>query len=547
MRRIAGGVLVAAALVLALTVPTFAKSVSVQLLAVNDFHGALLPRAGTMGEILGKPAGGVEYLATHLKRAAKDNPNSLVVDSGDVIGGSPLISSLFHDKPALEAFNAMGVKFAAVGNHEFDRGRPALMDSSKLANFSYLSANILDGQTHLNLFPPYKIENIAGVKVGFIGETLRSTPIHASVGTTDNLSFKDEAATANSYAAELKKQGVNTIVLLIHEGGFQYYKAQPNDCKGLRGPITHIVDDLSDDIDVVLSAHTHAYYNCTRNSKLVTSASSFGRMFTRVALDIDSKTGRVTSKKATNEVVTRDVVKDPTLKDLVSRYAKAAAPIADEVVGSIRGDLTRKASSAGESALGDVLADAYLDATKKSGAQIAFLNPTGIRAELIYDQRFFNRTLGELHYADLFDVQPFSNRLITLTLTGKQLLHLLGQQWQTGQVRMLALSHGFSYRYAKKAPWGQHLHSDSVTLNGVKVKDSAEYRVTVPDFLAAGGSGMSTLKEGTERTPGPTDIEAVTQYFRNNSPVTPPELNRVRRSDGRNPSEEQDEDVLGEH
>src|SRR5216684_4218162 len=354
-----------------------AGTVAVQLLAINDFHGNLEPPDGASGRIGGVPAGGAEYLATHLKNDAAANPNSIIVAAGDVIGASPLVSALFSDEPTIQAMNAMNLAVSSVGNHEFDKGPAALLRLQQLAQFRYLAANVVRTGTtpRETLFPATDVRTIGGVKVAFIGETLTGTPRIVSPAGVRGLTFLDEASVANQAAAQLRSQGVNAIVLLIHEGGEQADAADVNGCDGFHGGIVPVIDKLSADIKVVVSGHTHQFYSCVIGGHYVTSASSYGRMITHVNLTIDPRTDSIVGVTTRNEVVTRGMAKDPAQTAIIATYRERSAPIANRVVGTVTGDLTRTLNPAGESRLGDVIADAQLAATRppdKGSAVVGF-------------------------------------------------------------------------------------------------------------------------------------------------------------------------------
>jgi 5'-nucleotidase len=530
-------------------------AVTVQLLAINDFHGNLEPPSGSNGLIGRTPAGGAEYLATHLRNHIARNPNSIVVAAGDLIGASPLVSALFHDEPTIESLNAMNLAVASVGNHEFDRGQDELRrmqkggchpsdgcqdgDGFAGARFQYLSANVVEqsGQKSSPFFPATAVRTIGGVKIGFIGETLRNTPRIVTPAAVRGLTFLDEAATANAYAAELKQQGVGAIVLLIHEGGEQSDNLDPNGCNGFGGPIARIAEKLSPDIKVVISGHSHQFYNCTIAGHSVTSASSFGRMITRVDVTIDRADGTITSVSATNDIAGRDVAKEPGQTQIIARYAAAAAPIATRVVGSVTRDIRRALNRAGESALGDVIADAQLAATSpadKGGAVVAFTNSGGIRADLVADNRAGTEQPGQITYSELFTVQPFGNVMTVQTLTGSMMKRLLEQQFgglTAGTARILQVSNGFTYSYRLTAPAGQHVAPDSIKLGGRVIGPNDLVRVAASYYLASGGDGFTVFREGTDQLGGDIDVDALMMYFQTRSPVGPAPQNRIIRLD----------------
>ena len=293
---------------------------------------------------------------------------------------------------------------------------------------------------------------------------------------------------------------------------------------------------FNDEIDVVVSGHTHQAYNCTIDGKLVTSAGSFGRVITDIDLTIESTTGEVTAKTATNRIVTRDVPRDSAQTALIDKYQRIAAPLANRVIGSITADITRAQNAAGESALGDVIADAQLADTRpanKGNAVVAFMNPGGIRADLIFNQISGGEKPGQVTYGESFAVQPFGNTLMTMTLTGAQIDTLLEQQWSgvgnTAAPKVLQVSNGFTYTWDASRPIGDRVDPATIRIGGTAISTSSSYRVTVNSFLADGGDGFAVLRDGTNRLGGAVDTDALEAYFRANSPVAPGPRNRITR------------------
>ncbi|MEV0152545.1 bifunctional metallophosphatase/5'-nucleotidase [Micromonospora sp. NPDC050686] len=537
------------------------KPVDVKLLAINDLHGNLEPPSGSSGTIAGQNAGGVEYLATQLAKlrgdSKKKQEHTITVAAGDLIGASPLLSAAFHDEPTIEALNLAGLDFASVGNHEFDEGASELLriqnggchpvdgcaDGTpyKGAEFQYLSANAFKTATGKPLLPPYAVKKVDGVKVGFIGMTLEGTPEIVSQQGVAGLTFADEADTANRYARILQAQGVQSIVVLLHEGGVQTTGSDINGCAGFSGPIVDIVNRMDPAIDAVVSGHTHQAYNCEVNGKLVTSASSFGRLVTDIDLSIDRQTGDVRTAKANNVVVTRDVAKDPAQTTLINHYKTALGPVATKVVGQTSAAITKTPEvligsapcdykvikgSCGESALGNVIADAQLAATDdEQGAVAAFMNPGGVRADL---------DAGPVTYEEAFTVQPFANNLVTLDLTGAQLYCMLEQQFVAGPVllpsstvRYVVDLNGTTGTTADPCS-GTRIVRGSLTIGGTAVTADATYRITVNNFLAGGGDGFSVLTGGKNMVTGPIDLDAFVAYLTEKSPVSAPALDRIR-------------------
>ncbi len=404
--------------------------------------------------------------------------------------------------------------------------------------FGYLAANVVDEGTRNPLLPPYELVNTRGGKVAFIGETLESTPLIVTPSGVAGLDFLDEADTANALVPELKRQGAETIVLLLHQGGFQSAPfsrgfQDVNACENFTGPeLVDIVSRLDPEIDVVVSAHTHAPYICTIAGRLVTSAASFGRLITSIDIGLDRRTGEMVSARAQNHVVTQTVQPDAAATALLARYKTFADPIANRVVGSISGSLIAGRdggdNAAGESTMGDVIADAQLEATKPSdfGASVvAFMNPGGIRGSLRY-----TRTDGQpqpVTYGELFTVQPFSNTLVVKTCTGAQIDALLEQQFAVN--RILQISNSLRYSYSAGAAVGSKVDPTTIKIDGTTVNPASSYRVTMNSFLADGGDGFSVFTQCTNQLGGEVDLDALVRYFGAHSPIAPPPLNRITR------------------
>ena len=562
-----------------------AKTVDVQLLALNDFHGHL--EAGTPGRIspTGLPvttdppfddrvaAGGAEYLATYIRELEKQNRNSLVVSAGDLIGASPLLSALFHDEPTIEAMNEIGLDLNAVGNHEFDEGATELermqsggchpTDTERTckgpsggfsgANFGFLAANVVDARGR-TLFSPYAIKRFDGVKVGFIGMTLEGTPDIVSPAGIEGLSFLDEADTANRYARELQRRhDVEAIVVLLHEGGFQAGVGSPDDCAGgLSGPVVDIVNRTDKAVDLFVTGHTHSAYNCQvrnkqRRWRTVTSASSFGRVLSRIELEIERRSGHVIDVGAENQIVRQVgldgtvIAKQGDITALIEHYTTLAAPLRDEVIGRITADISKAPDDSGENAAGNLIADAQLAASSSpttGQAVAAFMNPGGVRDPGFVFAASGAEGDGNVTYGEAFTVQPFGNNLVTLTYTGQQLLDVLEQQW-CGQSRATVLlpSASVSYTYsasAAAAALNQPCASaanpvSSLTIGGTAVDPARSYRIAVNSFLADGGDRFSELRNGTDRLGGAVDTEALQEYLRPtlDAPIAPPALDRI--------------------
>ncbi|GAA4860440.1 bifunctional metallophosphatase/5'-nucleotidase [Kitasatospora terrestris] len=550
------------------------KTEDLQLLAINDLHGNLEPPAGSSGTVkeidatgatVSTPAGGVEYLATALRQARQGHPNTVTVAAGDLVGASPLVSALFHDEPTVEAMNKLGLDVTSVGNHEFDEGKTELLRLQnggchptdgcyvkgrkfKGADFEYLAANVTNEKTGKPILDPYWIKNVHGVKVGFIGATLEGTPNIVTAEGVKGLKFGDEVETINKYAAELKRRGVNSIVALIHEGGLPASQVYNYDCgaagAGISGPIVDIAKNLDPAIGAIVTGHTHNAYSCAIPDpngvpRSVTSAASFGRLFTEINLKLDKRTGAIVrpSVTAANHIVRRTVDKAPDMTDLIAYYSKLAAPIAGRAVGFIAGDINGRGSGDLEKPLGDVIADAQLAGlapAEKGGAQVAFMNPGGIRSDLVF-KASGSEGDGVVTYGEAFTVQPFTNMMQVKTLTGAQLIQLLQQQvsgLNEAAPKILQSSKGLTYTLDMNKTGAARVLVDSVKLNGAAIDPTAGYRVAANEFLAGGGDGFPAFAAGTDKLVGASDLDLFTAYLTANStaaaPLAAPAQDRIK-------------------
>lgn len=542
----------------------------VQLLSFNDLHGNLEPPAGSSGRVTEvQPdgttktvdAGGAEYLATHLREARKGNRYSVTAAGGDMVGASPLLSGLFHDEPTIEALNQLDLDVTSVGNHEFDEGAKELARLQKGgchptegcytdkrfkgADFPYLAANVLDEKTREPILKPYWVWKKNGVKVGFIGVTLEGTPNIVSAEGVKGLSFKDEVETINKYAKELQRQGVKSIVALIHEGGFPASTSYNYDCDapgagdGVSGPIVDIAKNITPQVDALVTGHTHNAYVCTipdpaGKPRMVTSAASFGRLYTDTTLTYDRRTGDIarTSVKSANHVVTRDVPKAPDMTRLIDKWGTLAAPIGNRAVGHISADVSRDGT---ESPLGDLIADAQLAYGRSQDPEtdLALMNPGGIRAPLTYAASGAEGD-GVVTYAEGFTVQPFANTVNLKDYTGAQLVQVLKEQVSgpnEAAPKILQISSGLTYTLDLTKTGADRVVADSIRLNGAPLDPSATYRVASNSFLAGGGDGFPTLNQGANELVGADDLAALEQYLTANSsatdPIEPPAADRI--------------------
>ncbi|GAA3530833.1 bifunctional metallophosphatase/5'-nucleotidase [Nonomuraea rosea] len=575
---------VASGAVLLATLPADAskapKTVPVRLLALNDFHGNLEPPTGSSGRMVDEngntvDAGGAAYVATHMKALA--DKNTIAVAQGDLIGATPLISAAYHDEPSVEFLGKLGLKVAAVGNHEFDEGYAELRrimkggchpvdgcspaGTWKGAQFDYVGANVLfknrDEKTDalaalgqqpqvkqllsdwgVPALPPVSIKWMNGVPIGFIGLVTQTTPsIVTSEGIKD-LKFVDEVKAANVASKLLKLVGVKAQVVLVHEGDQVTAGQSPDACSAIPGAGNRIATQVDAEVDLILSGHSHQAYMCkvkdpAGNDRVYSQGGSFGRVITQVDLNVNVKSRDIdrASVVADNHVVTRTVAADPEISAFVQTWKDRVAPVANKAVGTISADITNVAAPSGESALGNFIADSQLAATKTGGnAQIALMNPGGVRASLSYATSPVNEGDGVVTYGEAFTVQPFNNLMQAVTLTGAQLKTVLEQQFTGGPnnqafTKILQPSANFTYTYNRTAAWGSKV--SDMKIDGVAVTDTQSIRVAANNFLVGGGDAFLAFRDGTDLWSGPLDIDAFVEHLGKNNPIAPPATNRI--------------------
>jgi 5'-nucleotidase len=556
--------------------------VKLDVLAINDFHGQLevVPPTSSSGRINSTPAGGGAFLASLLNQERKKSraagAKTVTVAAGDLIGATPLLSGAFHDEPTIEAMNKMGLDIASVGNHEFDEGwrelkrmqnGGCLADGTNGANgqnscpgdktfegakFKYLGANVRwkDPKRKRSVFPATKIVKVQDQKVAFIGMTLEDTDTIVSQAGIAEIDFADEVTTANALVPKLRKRGVKSIIVLLHEGVTPTDATAYNDCTVATGAALDIAKNLSPKIDAVVSGHTHQPYNCVVKDpagqpRLLTSASSLGRIVTKLHFLIDPETRDIVRPAAFahNIIVgnSEGQAQSKKINTLISQYTALVKPIADQVIGHLDGvtSITRTAdANGGDSALGNLIADAQkADATIVRNGQkpvIAFMNPGGIRADLVENAN------GDVTYGAAFAVQPFNNIMASMDLTGAQIKALLNEQWngvnEGGQRKILQVS-GLDYTWdlseavaagANALVGDVMVDADGVSATPmVPLVDGTTYRVAASTFLADGGDNFATFKAGTNKLVGGLDIDALRLYLGANDPTAPTATDRI--------------------
>lgn len=479
------------------------RYIQVQLLGMNDFHGQL----NVTRKVGGKEVGRADYLAAYLKQQEKENKNTLIVHAGDMVGASAPVSALLQDEPTIEFLNEMGVDVGTLGNHEFDEG---VAEMKRLiyggthpktgyfegAEFPYVVANVIDKQTRKPILPPYVVKKVNGMPIGFIGVVLSETPSIVIPSGVAGVEFTDEAEAINKAAAKLKARGVHALVVLAHNPG-----SSNRDGSNAAGEVVEIAKNTDPDIDVIFGGHNHAYLNANVNGKLLVQSYSYGTAFSDVDLEIDPRTKDIVSKKA--EIVTtyhEGIQPDPEITEMIQKYEEKVAPIVNQVVGTAENTISAAQNAAGESALGNLIADGM---RKEMKTDFAFMNPGGIRADI---------QQGEVTRGELFTVQPFNNELVTITLNGGQVRSLLNEQWAGSRPKILQIS-GLSYTWDDSKPAGDKVQ-DIFLPDGTKIDPNGNYSVTVNSFMAAGGDNYTTLLSGTGKVVGPMDIDALVNYVK---------------------------------
>ncbi|MQY17413.1 bifunctional metallophosphatase/5'-nucleotidase [Nocardia macrotermitis] len=507
----------------------------VHLFGINDLHGNLEPPDGSNGHVGAYQAGGAAYLATHLAKLKAAYPAGAVLSAGDNVSASPLISALFHDEPTIDYLNSLGVSASAVGNHEFDHGTAELTRLQQGgcaadgcspgqpftgAAFPYLASNVTDvnGQLPPGL-KPWTMLTVGGHKIGVVGTVTRATADIVMPDAIRGYSFGDEADAVNKYVPEMVAAGAETVVALVHDGGAQQTHGAAidyNGCTNISPNVTILANRIDPRVKVVFTAHTHLAYNCVIGGKVVTQAASYGRLITDVSLRFHDGT---VDAKAVNRVVTRTVTPDPAAAKLVAFYSDQARPRAAHVIGTTAGPLSNEPTPGGDSPLGDVIADAMLAAMAPDHAVAAFMNPGGVRADL---------STGAITYEQAYTVQPFGNQVVTVALSGEQILNLLEQQWDNKTTPGVLSVAGITYSYSDAAPKGHKILDDTVRIAGQALNPAAVYQVSTNNFLAAGGDGFSVFTKGQQNAVGPADLDAFNAYLASQAKIEPP-ASRVQR------------------
>ena len=516
------------------------EPITLNLVAINDFHGNLEPSKYTYTDAAtGKSetlrAGGIEALSGALAAWRREDQDLLFIGAGDLIGASPALSSMWADEPSIEAMNLLGLRVSSVGNHEFDQGRKELLrqqhggcDSPrpnkacklapdfKGARFTYLAANVLDKATGKPFMPAYRLETVKGVKVGIVGVVLQDTASVAMSSAIAGLDFIGEAEAINRTLPQMRAEGAQVILALVHEGGRTDESPEQPNCKGLTGGVVDIVKKLDPAIRLVITGHSHQGYLCQVDGRVVTQADAAGHLLSRIALKVDPKSGAVA------DIDVRNVVMDPAKFTADPRIAAYLANVKERSRAALARPLgklgsavvARKANDAGEAPLGNLVADAIVAATRDQGVQIGFMNMGGIRKDL-------ETADGQVAtFGNAQAVLPFGNTLVVMDLSGAQLRRLLEQQWDrpsSSSATILQVSQGFTYTWDASRPVGSRVRPGSLKLNGAPIEDGKTYRVVANNFLAEGGDNIPEFAKGTNRVDTQlVDLDALSDFIAKN-------------------------------
>lgn len=519
--------------------PQTQSPIEINVLALNDFHGYLQANPLSYSDpanpdlLIRMEAGGIATLGGMLADLRAQDPQLIFVGVGDLIGASPPLSAMWADEPTLEAMNLLGMRVSSLGNHELDEGKDELLrqinggcesarpqkacqfsSSYSGTQFPYVAANVIIKETGKPLVNPYVIESVHGVKIAFVGAQVEDLASMVSASSMAGIEVLDEADGINSFVPAIKRDGADIIIALVHQGGTTPAAFNQPGCNNLKGEIVDIAERLDPAVDLVLSAHTHQAYLCLVGNVPVSQAGSYGRMATHLTLTFDPQEQLLLDIQAQNLIVDpqryapdarllalQKEVESRSREILLRPVARIGAPVVD-----------RAPNRAGESAMGDLIADAQLAATAAFGAQIALMNTGGIRSEFILAEPD-----ALLTYAQVAAVHPFKGTLQLITLTGAQLKDVLEQQWQSDDLtafKPLQISHSLSYQWSATRPQGNRVLAETMTVNGSPVEADAIYRVAVNEFLADGGDGFSTLRLGRNRVDsGIADLQALIDYL----------------------------------
>ncbi|MCM3163887.1 bifunctional metallophosphatase/5'-nucleotidase [Metabacillus litoralis] len=484
----------------ATTLTSTEDTIEIHLLGLNDFHGQL----NTHHNILGQKVGGAEYVSAYINKFRKQYKNTFLVHSGDMVGGSPPLSALFHDEPTIEFLNYLNVDIGTLGNHEFDEGVQEmlrLVEGNKDGFFigstaTYISANVIENKSNSPLLPPYTIKEMNGVKLGFIGALTTETNKFVITENRQEITISDEVAAINLATEKLIDQGVRSIIVLAHISAKSNLKGGNPQLDMIKmAPLLH------DEVDVIFAGHSHGYANTVVDNKLIVQGYAYGKAISDVKIIINPQNGQIINKKADIHLTFHSLINpDQTVVNLLTQYEEKLSRQTNEIISSLPHDLSRKKNTKGQSELGSMIVSAIRD---KTNSDIAFLHHGGIR---------FSLNKGKVTLEDIYRSLPFNHKLVKMQVTGQQLINILNQQW-THEKENLLQSSGISY---------QMTHTENKLNKIIELKDSIGkeiepdkiYTVVTSDYLAYGGDGFTAFKAGEIIFTGETIRDVFIHYLK---------------------------------
>ncbi|PLS02501.1 bifunctional metallophosphatase/5'-nucleotidase [Neobacillus cucumis] len=491
-----------------ITHSTSTHYVQVQLLGMNDFHGQL----NKYRKVSGSLAGGAEYVAAYIKRYKEENPNTLLVHAGDMVGGSPPISSQFQDEPTIDFLNLLHMDVGTPGNHELDEGVQEMKrliyggfhektGYFKGAHTSYISANIIDKKTGSPLLPPYIIKQIEGIKIGFIGVVTTETNLYVTHKNRKEVEITDEVTAINRTVKQLKEKGIKAIVVLAHVSAKSNQSgADPQEA------LVEMAPKIDNEVDVIFAGHSHHYANTVVNNKLIVQAYSYGEAFSQVNIKIDRDTKDIIEKEAKIVVTSHDGIEpDKVTVTLIKKYKEKLGVKFNQIVGFLSEEVSRKQDVNGESPFAKMIAESE---RKVMGTEIAFVHQGEMRGGL---------KRGNITLEDLYTRMPFGHSVSKLILTGDQIKLVLEQQWRIDQMNDMLQTVGLTYRWDPNAPIGSRIVmlKDS---KGQSLQPDREYVVAVSNYLASGGDNFTAFEQGRMVENGPQVVTALLHYIQQKYP-----------------------------
>jgi 2',3'-cyclic-nucleotide 2'-phosphodiesterase (5'-nucleotidase family) len=462
-------------------------SILLRVLAITDFHGALESRVWSWSG--GRAVGGAAVLKAWLDSLAQGCGCAVVrLDGGDEMQGTPL-SNFAFGRPSIAAFNQLGIEAAAIGNHEFDWSLDTLRARIGEARYPFLSANITDTTGRRpDWARPWTVVAKGDAKVAIIGLTTRTTPTTTRPENVSDLRFGDLAQAVRSMLPAARA-AADFVIVLAHAG-------EVCDSGACRGETFDLADALdSGSVDLIVSGHTHQRVDTVVHGIPIVEAGSSGRVI--AVVDFVRTAGGGRQVRARLETPWADAVTpDSSIASAVSREERGLDSLTGRIVAAVRSPLRREGN---EYPLGRLLADAFRHVGK---ADIGLVNNGGIRADLAADT---------VSYGALFEVVPFQNRVVRLTVSGDLVRRVLEHALWHGAPDVHVS--GLDVWYDPHASPGQRVRRIRMS-NGRRLDPRRRYTLAVADFVADGGDGFDMLVGVPRADIGLVDLDAVIAYLR---------------------------------